>query len=363
MTNTVAAACPAVLLSLIVPVYRVEKYLAVCLDSIFSQSFADLEVIAVDDGSDDGSAQILSTYASRHSRLKVVTLPQNGGLSAARNLGLAHATGQYVWFVDSDDWLPNGTLTAVAERLAQTRPDLLIVGYGRAYPDGRVTHHGVGEPNDSRPVAEVVTVEEQPSLLKVLWIACNRVIRREFLIESGLVFAPGWYEDVSFAFPLMLAAKRIALLDRYCYAYRQRSDGAITQTVSRRHFEMFDQWQRVFDRLDSTRSTAVRQMIFQRMIWHFLKVLAHPRRIPPALRREYFAQATTYHRRHLPAEGCPPLPGNDGIKQRLLTAGAYRLFEMLTTLSRARRRLNRALHPPRQEPVDLPFPTPSGLAR
>lgn len=91
--------------SVIVPVYNVDRYLARCLDSVLSQSHANLEVICVDDGSTDGSAAILSDYAARDGRIKIVT-QKNGGLSAARNAGLDVMTGEYVMFVDSDDWIP-----------------------------------------------------------------------------------------------------------------------------------------------------------------------------------------------------------------------------------------------------------------
>jgi glycosyltransferase involved in cell wall biosynthesis len=348
------------LLSLIIPVYQVEMYLAECLDSIFDQSFTGLEVIAVDDASDDGSAKILAGYAERHSQLKVVTLAQNGGLGNARNVGIAHATGDYVWCVDSDDWLPKGTLEAVAARLTQTSPDLLIAGYARVYDDGWVEDHPVS--GVRAPVPDTFTFEEQPGLLEMLWIACNKVIRRQFLAECGLTFGPGWYEDAAFVIPVMLAANRITLLDRDCYAYRQRPSGAITQTVSERHFEVFDQWQRVFDFMDARpdQFTTLRPVIFQRMIWHCLQVLGHANRVPRPMRRRYFARITALYHQHLPAGGVPVPPGNDGVKQRLVAAGAYQLFEVLMTAWQARGRLLRVTRPPAQRRVGRPSPLKTG---
>ncbi|MEV4759699.1 glycosyltransferase family 2 protein [Micromonospora sp. NPDC049559] len=342
------------LLSLIVPVYRVEEYLAECLDSIFGQSFTDFEVVAVDDASDDGSAKILEWYAQRHPQLRIVTLERNGGLGNARNVGIAHATGTYVWCVDSDDWLPEGTLAAVAERLTATSPDLLVAGYARVYPDGTVEHHTVEPVGGGSPVPDVFDFAEQPGLLDILWIACNKVIRREFLARSGLTFGPGWYEDVAFIVPLMLAARRISLLDRYCYAYRQRPAGAITQTVSARHFEVFDQWERVFAFMDARPGEfpTLRPLIFQRAIWHCLQVMGHARRVPRSMRRAYFARTTELYRRHLPPGGAPMPGGNEGIKQRLVAAGAYPFFEALMLAWQTRGRLVRAVRPPRPRTLD-----------
>ncbi|WP_159079573.1 glycosyltransferase family 2 protein [Plantactinospora sp. BC1] len=325
------------LLSVIVPVYQVRAYLADCLDSILDASFRDLELVAVDDGSRDGSAAILARYAERDCRLVVVTLDQNQGLGAARNTGLSRATGEYVWFVDGDDWLPEGSLTAVAERLTRTRPDLLVTAYTRYYPNGGTRHLSLSQVGAGGPGPDTFTLRQRPALLSVLHITCNKVIRRRFLLDLGLTFGPGWYEDVSFSFPLMLAAQRIALLDRCCYAYRQRPEGAITATVSDRHFEVFAHWDRVLSGLDADPAVPaeLRHLIFQRMIWHLLQVLGHPRRVPPARRREFFAEIVTRYRAHLPPAGYQPPGGAVGLKHRLVGRGAYGLFAALQAARRA----------------------------
>ncbi|MEE6262677.1 glycosyltransferase family 2 protein [Plantactinospora sonchi] len=335
------------LLSVIVPVHQVKDYLAECLDSILDPPFPDLELVAVDDASSDGCAEILAGYAARDPRVVVLTFPVNRGLGAARNAGLAHATGEYVWFVDSDDWLPEGALTAVADRLTRTRPDLLVTAYTRYFPGGGRRTCPLVRLNGDRPVPEVFTLREVPGLLSVLHITCNKVIRRRFLTELGLTFGPGWYEDVSFSFPLMLAAPRISLLDRCCYAYRQRPGGAITSTVSDRHFEVFAHWDRVLAALErpdpgtaerdpsAEVPAELRQLIFQRMIWHLLQVLGHPRRVPPHRRREFFAEIVLRYRRHLPDPGYRPPGGLLGLKHRLIGRGAYGLFSALRVARRA----------------------------
>ena len=109
--------------SIIVPVYKAEQYLHRCVDSILSQSFTDCELILVDDGSPDKSGKICDEYASRDSRIQVIH-KQNGGVSSARNAGLEVAHGEYVWFVDSDDWIDNDSLKEIYNIMDKTNADI-----------------------------------------------------------------------------------------------------------------------------------------------------------------------------------------------------------------------------------------------
>ncbi len=113
----------SVLISIIIPVYNVEKYLSQCLDSIFSQDFTDYEVICVNDGSTDNSLKILRQYEQKHQNLHLID-KQNGGTAAARNAGLKIAQGDYTWFIDSDDWIEPDSLRILAENLTDD-PDIV----------------------------------------------------------------------------------------------------------------------------------------------------------------------------------------------------------------------------------------------
>lgn len=330
-------------LSVVVPVYGVERYLAECLDSLLRDAPDDLEVIAVDDASPDGSGEILATYASRDDRVRVITLERNGGLGAARNTGLDHARGDYVWFVDADDWLPAGTTRAVVERLAKTEPDVLIVDYARVYPDGREELFSAAD-IFPEPLPDTFTLAERPALLRSLHIACNKVVRREFLTGSGIRFVAGWYEDVPFSLPLMLAAGRIGVHHRPSYAYRQRPEGSITSTVNERHFEVFAQWERVFAYLDEHPDRAdLRPAVFARMMWHLLAVLSKDDRVPPARRRAFFAEMTRVYRRYRPAGGYPVPSGATAVSHRFIGWGTFRLYESTRAVELARRRVRRGV--------------------
>ena len=327
-------------LSIVLPVYAVQDYLAQCLDSALGQTFGDFEIVAVDDCSPDHSGRILAEYAARDPRLRVLTSPENAGLGPARNLGLDHARGEYVWFLDSDDWLATDALAAVCDRLRATDPDVLVVGWDRVHGDGRVQIGSARRLLADAP--EVFTVGQWPRVLDVLHVAWNRVIRRDLLKRLGLAFGTGWYEDVSFTFPLMLAAPRISGLPRTCVHYRQRRTGAITRTVGDRHFEVFEHWERALA-LCAAPGDEVRGLLFRRMLWHHMRVLRHDTRVPPASRRRFFARMTAMYHRHLPPAGFPSPGGGEGLRYRFVARGAYRSFRVADFAMRAVRSLRFAL--------------------
>jgi CDP-glycerol glycerophosphotransferase len=316
-------------ISVVVPVYKVQAYLRQCLDSVLDQQFTDIEVVAVDDRSPDGSAAILAEYAARDPRVRVVTLEENVGLGRARNVGLDHAVGEYVWFVDSDDWLAPGSLGAVARRLRATDAEVLVVGWDRVYWDGRVVPGTGRQALANAP--DLFTAEQFPKVIDVLHVAWNKIVRRDLLMRLEFRFDEGWYEDISFTYPVFAAAQRISAMPRECVHYRQRRSGAITRTVGERHFEMFPHWDRAFELVDryAERPEALRPLLFKRMIWHYLSVLRHATRVPKTSRRAFFARMTEAYRRHLPPGGYPVPGGVDGLRHRLVARGSYRSFEVL----------------------------------
>lgn len=324
------------LISFVVPAYRVQGYLRECLDSILGQPVAGIEVIGVDDCSPDSSGEILAEYAARDQRVRTIVLPANGGLGPARNAGLDQAGGEYVWFVDGDDWLAPECLVEVVERLRATTPDVLVVDHVRAWWNGDSTQSGMREVFPSSPGAATFRLRERPEMIRLLHTAWNKVLRREFLLERGLRFAPGWYEDVSFTYPVLLRAQRIGVLDRVCVHYRQRRAGAITRTRGDRHFEVFAQWHRVFALLDEVGAAeeALRPALFERMIWHYLAVLGTGERIPADLRPAFFVRIAADHARWRPAQGRPVPPGVEGLKHRLAATGRWRTYNALRGAAR-----------------------------
>ncbi|MCA2214425.1 glycosyltransferase family 2 protein [Jidongwangia harbinensis] len=319
-----------VLLTVVVPVHAVEGHLHQCLESIRAgltdAENAAVEVVAVDDASPDACGAMLDRYAARHGDLHVVHLPRNVGLGLARNAGLAAAHGEYVWFVDGDDWLPAGAVRAVLAKLRAEHPDVLLVDHLRMHSDGRA------EVDASSHLLRGPATRER--LLGIQHTAWNRVIRRGHLDAIGLEFRPGWYEDVPFSHPVLIAARRVAVLDQVCYHYRVGRPGAITTTRSRRHFEAFDQYEHLLTWVAAREPEPwLRAALFTLMINHLLVVIGNDTRVLPRDRREFFGRLAALYRRHRPAGHRPP-GGVSGLKHRLVALNSYPLYAILRGVHR-----------------------------
>lgn len=309
-------------ISLVVPVYQVEAYLRVCLESILEQPFQDFELILVDDCSPDHSSEIIADFAAQDSRIKTISLDANAGLGMARNRGFESAAGDYVWFIDSDDWLAEGSLEAVAERLLDTKPDVLVVDYARVHFGSRIERNVNAPMIGSAP--DTFSLDGYPELLNNFVAAWNKVVRSDFLRDLGLSFPDGYYEDIPFTYPLLAQAERISTLDRVCIYYRQRRNGNILGTTSRRHLQLFDQYELAMARVADP---VVRQRIAYNAIDHGSTVLGIAERIPARSRREFFDRLVAFGRQH---NAFRP-----GLRDRLLERGAWFGYSTIKRLKRA----------------------------
>jgi CDP-glycerol glycerophosphotransferase len=316
-------------LTLVVAIYNVEPYLRQCFDSILSQRFTDVEVIAVNDASTDNSPRIVEEYARADSRVVPVMLEENGGLGNARNIGLDRARGEYIMFIDSDDWLEGNSLEAIARRLQKTTPDVMFFDYARAYWNGRIQRN-VRHEIFREPGPEVFTLRERPDVMLLLMVAWNKAYRIEFLRELGQRFMPGYYEDLPVTYPVLMAADRISLLDRVCYYYRQRRTGAITKTPGRRHFEVFDKYDNIFAFMEARPELdEFRPAMFERMIWHYLIILSQTgRRVRHEDREEFFHEVAAHYAAYEPPGFVPPAALDQRVKYDMLKRNAYTAFQV-----------------------------------
>lgn len=236
-------------ISVVIPVYKVEQYLRQCVDSVLGQSYRDLEVILVDDGSPDRSGEMCDEIALSDSRVRVIHKP-NGGLSDARNAGVAVATGRYVTFVDSDDyWGDTEAMARVAATIERwPGVDMVIAGYTQVWDDGcrepRSTSVSAKEV-DGRTMAEVLGyMSDKGDFFISAW---QKVVRRELL--EGVAFEKGLYsEDIDWTLQLYDGRVRsVAAVERPYYIYRQRS-GSITATLGEKNYSdllwIVDKWSR-----------------------------------------------------------------------------------------------------------------------
>ncbi|MFJ1751515.1 glycosyltransferase family 2 protein [Kitasatospora sp. NPDC088134] len=342
------------LLSIVLPVHGVERFLPQCLDSLRADGAApgEVELIAVDDLSPDGCGALLDAHAATDPRMRVLHLTENQGLGGARIAGLAEATGSYVWFVDSDDWLPAGTVDAIlaelrAETARELPADVLLTDFTHVYHDG-----GTG-PNPWRrvlagsPLVEGCTAAEHPALFNAVLAVWNKVMRRQYLLDLDVHFGRGYYEDISVTYPLLLAADRLRYLDRVCYHYRRGRPGAITATSSPKHADAFAQYDAIFAFLDrDERADRLRGLVFDRTAKQALTVYDTPGLVPAALRPEFFARITAHFARHRPA-GHPFPPGLRGLQYRLAARGSRRAYDRLRGAARLPATAARRLRPGR----------------
>ncbi|MEJ3749897.1 bifunctional glycosyltransferase family 2 protein/CDP-glycerol:glycerophosphate glycerophosphotransferase [Actinomycetes bacterium KLBMP 9797] len=343
------------LISLVIPVYRVQGYLRECLDSILDQSFTDIEVIAIDDCSPDSSGEILAEYAARDPRVRVITQDHNQGQGPARNRGVAEAVGEYVWFVDSDDWLAPESLRSIATRLRATDADVVIVDNAKVSWDGKFRPSRIGQRFHLAP--KTFALHEWPEAIEILHVPWNKVVRRSLLTKVGFQFQSGWYEDVPFTYELLAAAEKITLLDKVCVYYRQRRQGAATKTLSDGHFAIFPNWAQVFETLDDSRpgAAALRPLLFRRMMWHFLMVRGNEERIPRRLRGKFFQEMYDHYHRYLPPGGYPVPEGMEGVKHRLVAKGRHRTFHAMRVGYRVYQKLRRQARTVARRGRDLGF--------
>lgn len=213
-------------LSIIVPVYGVAKYLPKCVDSLLAQDISDYEIILVDDGSTDECPQICDQYAEQYSNIKVIH-QANAGLSAARNTGIAAATGDYIMFVDSDDYLQPNVLGALMEQVRRDNLDVLRFRYQNVRESGEAfaPYKDMTNYNDysSTPTDGQTFLNERMGTQCYAW---------QFIVKTDIVclelFTPGiYFEDTDWTPRMLLRAKRVASTDLVVYNYLWR-EGSIT---------------------------------------------------------------------------------------------------------------------------------------
>jgi len=219
--------------SIIIPVYNVEQYLRDCLDSVLNQTFSDWEAICVNDGSTDGSAAILEEYVVRDKRFKIVT-QSNGGLSAARNTGLEVAEGDYIVFLDSDDWLELGALETMAKNL--DGEDMLCFS-GRRYFEGEKEYRQADKLIERSYSSGMEYYNENALQSRDFAFVCVvlRAYKRAFLILNHLLFKEGIYHEDNLFTPIACYyAQKVRQISDCLYDYRVRANSITTTSNIKR---------------------------------------------------------------------------------------------------------------------------------
>lgn len=218
-------------ISVIIPCYNVEKYIEKCLDSVINNGMDDIEIIVINDGSKDDTLKILKDYKEKYS--SIILIDQNNqGPSAARNAGIKKATGEYITFLDSDDWIEPRMYNTMYEKAKEGNFDIVACGINIVYPNKTVKIDcGVSD--------DIINKRKIKNLMNewytVLW---NKIYKKE-LIKS-IEFKPGiWYEDVEFLYRLLPKIKSVGVVSQHFCNYVQR-ESSITYTYNHKLYDIID---------------------------------------------------------------------------------------------------------------------------
>jgi glycosyltransferase involved in cell wall biosynthesis len=219
--------------SIIIPVYNVEEFLPKCLDSALCQTYANYEIIAVNDGSTDGSRKVLSQYEHKNSRIKVID-QENKGLGGARNTGIQYANGEFLFFLDSDDYIPSTTLEEIDYYLKNYNLDMLAFDCNMVDTAGQILQIAT-----VNAFSEEFTLLNRKQFMLLEPTACLKVYRRLLYMTYSISFPEHlWYEDLATVFKLVPHANLLGYLKKPLYNYVQHSTSITHSRNTKRMMEI-----------------------------------------------------------------------------------------------------------------------------
>ncbi|WP_242325297.1 glycosyltransferase family 2 protein [Faecalibaculum rodentium] len=228
------------LVSFIVPVYNVENYLVDCLESIVRQTYENIEIVLVNDGSTDRSPAICREYAAMDKRIKLIN-KQNGGLSDARNIGIDNARGQWITFVDSDDVITEDYCSSLVNTINESSSDIAIGGVKKAYIEKNDT--GKWRLQETDNSYDWVSHSDEEIMVqyyyrKIPGYVCGVLIKKSII--GDLRFPKGrLFEDAYFMPRLLQRSKKVSCLDKIIYYYRQRYGSIVNSQFSKKSFDQY----------------------------------------------------------------------------------------------------------------------------
>lgn len=213
------------LISIIIPVYRVEKYLKKCIESIINQSYKNLEIIIINDGSDDNSKAICETFAKKDNRIKVIH-KENEGVSIARNKGLEEATGKYIAFIDSDDYVEKGYIEFLYNEIIKENADISICGTININEQGKILNKSIQYENllDSRQT--LIELLNEKYYTSVVWAKMYKTeIAKKAIFDKNLKIS----EDLDYIYKILKYVKKVKVnTSKSLYYYLIRENSATT---------------------------------------------------------------------------------------------------------------------------------------
>ena len=232
------------LLTVVIPVYNVEKYLNRCIESILLQEWKNYDILLVDDGSTDRSPQICDDYVKAYDFISVIH-KENGGLSEARNTGISQAKGEYVYFPDSDDWIEPDTFIALAEALESQ--DFDIISFNREFVKGEEDAI-ISEPEVTQVFGGKDAFVQMLKHSYITGFANDKIYRKSLFIDNNILFpSRKYYEDLGTNYKLFLSTQKVYATNQKYYHYLIDNPDSITQSWNEKKFrDMFGFYKEIF---------------------------------------------------------------------------------------------------------------------
>lgn len=256
-------------ISIVIPVYNVAEYLERCLNTIEFCLTRGFELIIVNDGSTDSSLQIAKTFIEKYPDVKLIDL-ENGGQSRARDYGLGVATGEYVWFIDSDDYISEKDVLPVLEKLNKDKPDLIVFGRVEEYSKSRIyAPHGIQPKDYTLGTEYFINAVRIGEFRTQPW---DKIIRRSVLEKHNIKFAEGLiYEDMLFCLEVCVNAGAVATVRAFPYHYNLCNSGSTGNLYRKKDLDTLKSVDRAFALLDTGRYTiTTKTPEFLLMIYKFV---------------------------------------------------------------------------------------------
>lgn len=258
------------LISIIIPVYNVQNYIETCLNSVINQTYKNLEIILVDDGSPDNSGKICDEYAKKDNRIKVIH-KENGGVSESRNVGLELARGTYITFVDSDDWIEDDYIEVLLKTLLDKQADCVICGYNRVYENEieRINNNG-----------KITVYNTRDYLIRLLNVQLGYGFCHMKLIKKDVIENKRFHvkllvgEDALFNIELCENIEKAAVIERALYNYRFNTDSVVrkydTNYVNKYQNSMEEMYRYIIQKYEDDKE--IKQDLHNYIAYHILLI-------------------------------------------------------------------------------------------
>lgn len=225
------------LVSIIIPVYNVEKYLERCLDSVINQTYKNIEIICVNDGSIDKSLDILEIFKNKDDRIKIFK-QENKGLSETRNRGINLSKGRYIFFVDSDDWIEKDTIEVLLKKMLEEKVDIVIGGVNKCYFNKK--NNKIFNKNSKKVCTTLEYIEYAIKEKKFIVNVWNKLYKKDILKKNKIEFKKGiLYEDFLFTIQYLLKCKKVCLTEKIIYNYFLVRENSIVNKINEKDLDVF----------------------------------------------------------------------------------------------------------------------------